>query len=186
MLGGKDRSMIVREILDFLYTYVLTAWYFYAALVVIVLAIAVLTRRTKPSIASSIPVLGDHVSTVPFFIADIWQGLAKGHGLVALHQEAIRLEVQIVDSLTGLIKFRHQIVEVPIRDVASIAIRSYLFGTYTLLWLQGTRMDTFQSFPRLRGGRCRLRIARRDRQNCAAFVEHFATVKASGQVVAAA
>ena len=126
------------------------------------------------------------MSTIPFFIADIWQGLLKGHGLVTLQGNTLRLEIQIVDSLTGLIKIKHLVHEAPLSEVASVSMRSSLYGLYTVLSVQGTRLDVFAGFPRARGGRCRLRIARRDRQNCAAFVEHFATVKASGPLVAAA
>jgi hypothetical protein len=126
------------------------------------------------------------VSTVPFFIADIWQGLLRGHGLVNLQDHAFRLEIQIVDSLTGLLKIKHLVHEAPLADVASISMRSYLGGLYTVLSVQGTRMDVFAGFPRARGGRCRLRIARRDRQSCAALVERFAKFKAAAPQLAAA
>ena len=73
------------------------------------------------------------MSTVPFFIADIWQGLLKGHGLVNLQEHAFRLEIQVVDSLTALLKIKHLVHEVPLADVASISMRSYLGGLYTVL-----------------------------------------------------
>ena len=126
------------------------------------------------------------MNTIPFFIADIWQGLLNGHGLVNLQGDRLRLEIQVVDSLTGLVKIKHLVHEAPLSDVASISMRSYLHGLYNVLSVQGTRMDVFAGFPRARGGRCRLRIARRDRQNCAAFVQHFATVKAAEPLLAAA
>ena len=126
------------------------------------------------------------MNTIPFFIADIWQGLLKGHGLVNLQGDRLRLEIQVVDSLTGLVKIKHLVHEAPLSDVASISMRSYLHGMYNVLSVQGTRMDVFSGFPRARGGRCRLRITRRDRQNCVAFVQHFATVKAAEPLLAAA
>ena len=126
------------------------------------------------------------MSTVPFFIADIWQGLLRGHGLVNLHGNALRLEIQLVDSLTGLLKIKHLVHEVPLDDVASVSMRSRFGGLYNVLSLQGTRMDVFADFPRARGGRCRLRIARRDRQNCSAFVEQFARAKSGSGLYAAA
>ena len=126
------------------------------------------------------------MSTVPFFIADIWQGLLKGHGLVNLQDQTFRLEIQIVDSLTGLLKIKHLVHEAPLAEVASVSMRSHLGGLYTVLSVQGTRLDVFAGFPRTRGGRCRLRIARRDRQNCAALVERFSTLKASAPQSAAA
>ena len=119
------------------------------------------------------------MSTIPFFIADVWQGLLKGHGLLNIHDNTLRLEIQLVDSLTGLLKVRHLVREVPLADVDSVSMRSYLRGLYTVLWVQGTRMEVFQGFPRARSGRCRLRIARRDRQSCASFVHQFAAAKAS-------
>ena len=119
------------------------------------------------------------MTTVPFYIADIWQGLLKGHGLVNLQDETFRLEIQIVDSLTGLIKVKHLEHKAPLAEVASVSMRSYLGGLYNVLSVQGTRMDVFAGFPRARGGRCRLRIARRDRESCAAFVARCAALKAS-------
>ena len=126
------------------------------------------------------------MTTIPFFISDIWQGLVKGHGLVHLQGNVLRLEIQLVDSLTGLIKIKHLVHEAPLSDVASVSMRSYLGGLYNVLSVQGTRMDVFAGFPRARGGRCRLRIARRDRQGCAAFVEHFASSKACEPIAPAA
>lgn len=119
------------------------------------------------------------MNAVPFFIADIWQGLLKGHGLVSLQAQTFRLEIQIVDSLTGLIRCKHLVREVPLTEVASVSMRSHLGGLYNVLSIQGARMDVFAGFPRARGGRCRLRIARRDRQNCAALVERFSAQSAS-------
>ena len=120
------------------------------------------------------------MSTVPFFIADIWQGLLKGHGLVNLEGDTFRLEIHVVDSLTGLLKVKHLIHEAALAEVASVSLRSRLGGFYNVLSVQGTRLDVFAGFPRARGGRCRLRIARRDRENCVKFVELFTALKAGG------
>lgn len=116
---------------------------------------------------------GHPLSTIPFFVADAWQGLLKGHGLVSVQAEALRLELQLVDSLTGLLKVRHLVLDVPLADVASASMRTRAWGLYNVLSLQGARMDVFAGFPGARGGRCRMRIARRDRDACAAFVRQF-------------
>lgn len=125
------------------------------------------------------------MSTIAFYIADIWQGLVKGHGLVTLQRDALRLEIQLVDSLTGLMKIKHLVHETPLSDVAAVSMRSRFYGLYNVLLVQGTRMEVFAGFPRARSGRCRLRIARRDRIACSAFVEHFATLKAAEPLLAA-
>jgi hypothetical protein len=129
--------------------------------------------------------LGRPLSTIPFYISDIWQGLIKGHGLITLQQGVLRLEIQLVDSLSGLIKIKHLVREAPLSDVAAVSMRSYLYGLYNVLSVQGTRMDVFDGFPRVRSGRCRLRIARRDREACSAFIERFAAAKAAGTPAAA-
>lgn len=120
------------------------------------------------------------MSTVPFFIANIGQGLLKGYGLVSLHGNNLRLEIDVVDGLTGFLKINHLIYNVAISELASASMKSYAYGAYTMLSLQATRMDVFAGFPKARSGRCRLRIARRDREMCARFIEHFDTVISGG------
>jgi hypothetical protein len=110
------------------------------------------------------------MNTVPFVLDELYQGFAKGHGLIHDEGDCLCLEFQVQDKVIGLIKGNIKQVRIPLAELASVALERKWFGLSTYLVIQGTRMETFKDVPGMEQGRLVLGIARKDREAAAKFV----------------
>jgi hypothetical protein len=110
------------------------------------------------------------MNSVPFMLGELYQGFAKGHGLIRDEGDGLCLEFQVQDAVVGLIKGDIRQVRIPLADLASVSLERRWFGLSTYLVIQGTRMEAVKDVPGMEQGRLVLGIARKDREAAAKFV----------------
>ncbi len=118
------------------------------------------------------------VSTLPFHMADLYQGLVKCHGLLHCDGEALHIELQLRDALTGWLRGKIRQYEIPLQQLAGVEYDVRFFGLLATCNVQVSSMSLLIGFPHAKSGRCRLGIARKDRQKAKAFVEYIKTLRA--------
>jgi hypothetical protein len=103
-------------------------------------------------------------------LGELYQGFAKGHGLIHDEGDCLCLEYQVEDQVIGLVKSGIKQVRIPLADLASVSLERRWFGLSTYLVIQVTRMQAVKDVPGMEQGRLVLGIARKDREAAAKFV----------------
>jgi hypothetical protein len=103
-------------------------------------------------------------------LSDLYQGFAKGHGLIHDDGDCLCLEYQVQDTVVGLVKTGIRKVRIPLTDLVSVALERRWFGLSTQLVIQVARMEAVKDVPGMEQGRLVLGIARKDREAAAKFV----------------
>jgi hypothetical protein len=101
---------------------------------------------------------------------ELYQGFAKGHGLIHDEGDCLCLEFQVQDAVVGLIKGGIKQVRIPLAELASVALERKWFGLSTFLVIQCARMEAVKDIPGTEQGRLVLGIARKDREAAAKLV----------------
>ncbi len=100
--------------------------------------------------------------------------IAEGRGLLKDEGDYLTLEVQQQDVWFGVFKSAVQSIRIPVHEVVSIEFTKGWLGAYALcvpLVLQTTNIDLLSDLPAASQGRVRLKIARKDIEAAARFVQ---------------
>lgn len=106
--------------------------------------------------------------TVPFSIADAYEGLAAVDGLARFDGTALILEFQTKDAFIGVIKSDVQTVEISLTDFASVHFARKMF--WATLKLRVHSMALIEKIPGTRRGEIKLRFARKHRDEAHTLV----------------
>src|SRR6185369_31674 len=102
------------------------------------------------------------MNAVPFQISHVFGGFGECHGLLKQDGKFLVLEFQLQDSLLRVLKSGIKNIEIPLADVARLALRRRWFGFSNSLEIQLSRMDLAEQIPAMKQGRLILGISRRD------------------------
>jgi len=99
--------------------------------------------------------------SLPFFIPNVYEGLAKANGVARLTRSGVALEFELKDGFFGMLTTGVREVEIPIDDLTGLELRIGWFKTRLLI--RTRRMVTVNKVPGSRGGAIELGVARQDR-----------------------
>jgi hypothetical protein len=120
------------------------------------------------------------MESLPFSIADVYEGLAEVEGTARCEGEVLILEFQTHDSLVGLLKSTVKILHLPLHALAAIHFQPRRFTTVVTLRVHSMRL--VQDLPGSRQGEVRLRVARKHRKVAQAFVTELELKRAEQQL----
>lgn len=106
--------------------------------------------------------------SLPFYIKT---PLGKAFGLARLEAQALVIEYQWTDRLTGLFRSRIRTVHIPYIAIQNVGLQKRWHGQTTLT-LQAQSLMTFRHIPSAAQGFCWLHIQRRDRELAQHFMDH--------------
>ena len=113
---------------------------------------------------------------VPFNLDDLYAGLGECRGLLKREGDQLHFEIQIQDSIAGILKSDVREIRVPIDEVASLELTEGWLGINWLgvkLVLQTSSVERLSEMPGASQGRVQLKIARKDIENAQAFLRTF-------------
>jgi hypothetical protein len=116
------------------------------------------------------------MNVVPFTISNVYAGLGQCRGLLKDEGEHLTLELQLEDTIVGILKSPVQKIHIPIGDVVSLTLTKGWLGANWVgrkLVLQTSNVDLFSELPGASQGRVQLGIARRDINGAERFVADF-------------
>ena len=119
-------------------------------------------RRLKEGAATGV------MSSVPFFIKNLYGGFAVARGLLRSEPEHLVLEFEVKDEVVGLLSSSVRQVRVPIAHVDAISLRRGLFRT--TVTVRSRSMEAVADVPGRDGAEISLRIARKHRDAAAGLV----------------
>ena len=106
--------------------------------------------------------------SLPFFIPNVYEGLAKANGVARLTRMGLALEFELKDGLFGMLRSGVREVEIPMDDLAGLELRTGWFRTRLLI--RTHRIVTVHKVPGHRGAAIELGVARHDRTIAQALV----------------
>jgi hypothetical protein len=96
-----------------------------------------------------------------FALEDIYQGLARGEGLLTLQDEGVMLEFQVKDTLVGMMKSKLKQVVLPYPEILSVEVKSNIFRTIMILSVN--RLSLLADLPNADRGEVKLKLRRKDK-----------------------
>jgi hypothetical protein len=116
-----------------------------------------------------------NMNVLPFIIDNLYAGLGECRGLIKDEGQQLTLEVQLQDTVAGILKSGVQKFCVPISDVVSLTLTNGWLGTKwgVKLVLQTDDVELLSELPGATQGRVQLRVARKDVEAAELFVEDF-------------
>lgn len=107
--------------------------------------------------------------SLPFFIPNVYEGLATAHGMARVTRVGLALEFEVKDGFVGMIKSGLREVEIPLDDLHRLELRKGWFKTRLLI--KTRRMGAVTQFPgKHTTGGIELGVARQDREIAEALV----------------
>ena len=110
----------------------------------------------------------DQAITIPFAVPGLFGGFAEGKGLAKASGTELTLEFVVKDSVVSVLSSGMKEIRIPREEIDAVRIKRGWFGAKvyirvkSLKWLAG--------LPGCDNGEVALHIARRDRDQAAAFV----------------
>lgn len=98
---------------------------------------------------------------IPFALEDIYQGLARGEGLLTLQDEGVMLEFQVKDTLVGMMKSKLKQVVLPYPEILSVEVKSNIFRTIMIISVN--RLSLLAELPNADRGEVKLKLRRKDK-----------------------
>ena len=108
------------------------------------------------------------MESLPFSIADVYEGLAEVAGTARCEGDVLILEFQTHDSLIGLLTSKVKTIHLPLHALAAIHFQHKLFTAFVTLRVHS--MHWVQDLPGTCQAEVRLRVARKYRKVAQAFV----------------
>ncbi len=96
-----------------------------------------------------------------FALEDIYQGLARGEGLLTLQDEGVMLEFQVKDTLVGMMKSKLKQVVLPYPEILSVEVKSNIFRTIMIISVN--RLSLLADLPNADRGEVKLKLRRKDK-----------------------
>jgi hypothetical protein len=100
--------------------------------------------------------------SVPFSFVNVYEGLAKAHGMARITSGGLTLEFEVKDGFVGMLKTGVRHVLISFDDMSDIDLQKGWFKTK--LCIRTRSMVAINQLPGTHAGRIELRIAREDRQ----------------------
>lgn len=100
--------------------------------------------------------------SLPFSIANVYQGFAEANGIAKASEAGLLLEFQVKDGLMGVLKSRIKEVQIPINEIFSVELQVIWF--VTRLIIRTKSMAILSDVPGNKAGQIALWIARKDRE----------------------
>ena len=120
------------------------------------------------------------MGSLPFSIADVYEGWAEVEGTARCEEDVLILEFQTHDSLVGLLKSKVTTLHLPLHALAAIHFQHKLFTAVVTLRVHS--MSLAQNLPGSRQGEVRLHVARKYRKVARAFVTELELRRAEHQL----
>ena len=120
------------------------------------------------------------MESLPFSIADVYEGLAEVEGTARCEGDVLILEFQMHDSLVGLLKSTIRTLHLPLHALAAIHFQRQRFTAVVTLRVHS--MSLVQDLPGSHQGEVRLRVARKHRKVAQAFVTELELRRAEQQL----
>jgi hypothetical protein len=120
------------------------------------------------------------MESLPFSIADVYEGLAEVNGTARCEDDVLILEFQTQDSLVGLLTSKIKTLYLPLHTLAAIHFQRHLFTAVVTLRVHNMRLA--QDLPGSSQGEVRLRVARKHRKVAHAFVTELELRRAEHQL----
>ena len=120
------------------------------------------------------------MESLPFSIADVYEGLAEVKGTARCEDDVLILEFQTHDSLVGLLKSKVKTIHLPLHALAAIHFQPKLFTACVTLRVPS--MGLGQDLPGTGQGEGRLHVARQHRKVAQAFVTELELRRAEHQL----
>jgi hypothetical protein len=120
------------------------------------------------------------MESLPFSIADVYEGLAEVEGTARCENDVLILEFQTYNSLVGLLKSKVKILHLPLHALAAIHFQQKLFTAFVTLRVHS--MHLVQDLPGTCQGEVRLHVARKHRKIARAFVSELELRRAEHQL----
>jgi len=120
------------------------------------------------------------MESLPFSIADVYEGLAEVKGTARCEEDVLILEFQTHDSLVGLLKSKVKTIHLPLHALAAIHFQHKLFTAFVTLRVHSMRL--VQDLPGTCQGEVRLQVARKHRKVAQAFVTELELRRAEQQL----
>jgi hypothetical protein len=108
------------------------------------------------------------MESLPFSIANVYEGLAEVKGTARCEDDVLILEFQTHDSLVALLKSKVKTIHLPLHALAAIYFQHKLFTACVTLRVHSMRL--VQDLPGTCQGEVRLHVARKHRKIARAFV----------------
>ena len=106
--------------------------------------------------------------SLPFFIANVYEGLATAHGIARITHAGLTLEFQVKDGFVGVLKTGVREVQIPIDELQLLELRKGWLKTRLLI--RTRRMAVLNRIPGNHAGGIELGVARQDRPIAEALV----------------
>ncbi|WP_414587834.1 hypothetical protein [Scytonema sp. PCC 10023] len=100
--------------------------------------------------------------SLPFSIANVYQGFAEANGIAKANEAGLILEFQVKDGLMGVFKSPIKEVQIPINEIFSVELQVIWF--VTRLIIRTKSIAILSDVPGSKAGQIALWIARKDRQ----------------------
>lgn len=111
-----------------------------------------------------------HRLSLPFFIDDLYSGLAKVNGLLSLDSDQVRIEFQTQDNLVGIFKGNTGTRHVSLRDIYKFELKSNWFTRS--ITLRPTTLGALDGIPGVDDGQLKLKFKKRDLEIARDLVSH--------------
>ncbi len=111
-----------------------------------------------------------HRLSLPFFIDDLYSGLAKVNGLLSLDGDQVRIEFQTQDNLVGIFKGNTGTRHVSLRDIYKFELKSNWFTRS--ITLRPTTLGALDGIPGVDDGQLKLKFKKRDLEIARDLVSH--------------
>ena len=120
------------------------------------------------------------MESLPFSIADVYEGWAEVKGTARCEEDVLILEFQTHDSLVGLLTSTVKTIHLPLHALATIHFQHKLFTAFVTLRVHSMRL--MQDLPGSCQGEVRLQVARKYRKVAHAFVAELELRRAEHQL----
>jgi hypothetical protein len=98
--------------------------------------------------------------SLPFYLDDLYSGLARLSGLIRIEGDYLRLEFQTQDNLIGVIKGNSRTKFISLRDIFKVELKSSWFSR--LLVIRPSTLQALDGIPGADESELKLKFKRRD------------------------
>jgi len=116
----------------------------------------------------------DQPTTLPFTVPDLFAGFAQGKGLASVSASELVLEFVVKETVLDVFKSGMKEIRIPQAEVDVVRLKRGWFGAKVYIRLKS--MKWLADLPGCDNGEVTLHVARRDRDQAAAFVRRLGPV----------
>ena len=111
----------------------------------------------------------DQSVILPFSGLDLFAGFAEGKGLAKASPSELRLELVVTDTVVSMLRSGVKEILIPRSEIDVVRLKRGWFGTQVHIRVKSLKW--LADLPGCENGEVTLHIARRDRDQAAAFVQ---------------